>query len=122
MAIALGLVIGLLAGVCGGVFGIGGGIIIVPACVFFLGMEQKQAQGTALVSLLLPVGFLAFWNYWKSGALDTRMLWIGVAIAFGIFCGGFFGSKLALSMNEVVLRRSFATLMAVVAAFLFFKR
>ena len=59
--------IGLAAGVLSGLFGVGGGLIIVPALVFFIGMSQHEAQGTSLGLMLLPIGALAAWNYFKSG-------------------------------------------------------
>jgi uncharacterized membrane protein YfcA len=122
MAIALGLLIGLLAGVSSGFFGIGGGIIIIPALIYMLGMQQKQAQGTSLVALLLPVGGLAVWNYWKSGVIDKESWILGVCIAIGIFLGGWVGSKIAVNLDEVLLRRVFACFLVIVAAQLFFKK
>src|SRR3954454_1940916 len=103
MTLMLGLLIGVFAGISSGFFGIGGGIVIVPALIYLLGMGQKQAQGTSLIALLLPTGALAFWNYWKSGRLDEQSIWIGLMIAAGIFVGGLIGSKFALTMDELVL-------------------
>jgi uncharacterized membrane protein YfcA len=118
MQIVLALLIGLVSGVSGGLFGIGGGIIIVPACIYILNMGQKQAQGTSLMALLLPIGALAVWNYWKSNQIAVS---VGLWIAVGFLLGGFAGSKIALAMNEVVLRRVFAGFLVLVAAQLFFK-
>lgn len=115
----LAIVIGLVAGVLGGVFGIGGGILIVPALVFFLGFSQLKAQGTSLVALLAPVGILALIQYYKKGEADMK---IGLIIAAGFFLGAFFGSKLALNLNELVMRRSFAGFLVFVAIMLFFKK
>src|SRR5438270_11012376 len=86
------LLIGLLAGVLSGLIGVGGGIIIVPALVFFLDFTQKEAQGTSLGLLLLPIGILAVVNYYNKGLIDVKVVGI-MAIAFII--GGFFGSKIA---------------------------
>jgi uncharacterized membrane protein YfcA len=122
MSIALAILIGLFSGVAGGLFGIGGGIIIVPACIYLLAMGQKQAQGTSLVALLLPVGSLAVWNYWKSGKLDQNSIMLGLVIGAGFFVGGLFGSKITMMIDEVVLRRSFAVLLVLAAAQLFFKK
>jgi uncharacterized membrane protein YfcA len=122
MTIALGLLIGILAGVSSGFFGIGGGIIIVPACIYMFAMNQKQAQGTSLIALLLPTGALAFYNYWKSGRMDNQSITIGFAIAVGLFVGGFFGSKIALGLDETVLRRCFAGFLVLVALQLVFKK
>jgi uncharacterized protein len=98
-------VIGLAAGMLSGLVGVGGGIIIVPALIFFLGFTQLQAQGTSLGLLLLPVGILAVLNYYQKGYIDVKVVAI-MSIAFII--GGYFGSKLSLVLSQVALRRIFA--------------
>jgi uncharacterized protein len=98
-------IIGLLAGVLSGLIGVGGGIIIVPALVFFLGFTQKAAQGTSLGLLLLPIGILAVFNYYKQDLIDVKVVGI-MAVAF--LLGGFLGSKIALAISEAALRRIFA--------------
>ena len=97
--------IGLLAGILSGLIGVGGGIIIVPALVFFLGFTQKEAQGTSLGLLLLPIGILAVINYYNKGLIDVRVVFV-MAVAFII--GGFFGSKLALLISEAAIKKIFA--------------
>lgn len=97
--------IGLLAGILSGLIGVGGGIIVVPALVFFLGFTQKEAQGTSLGLLLLPIGILAVMNYYNKGLIDVRVVGI-MAVAF--LMGGFLGSKIALAISEEALRRIFA--------------
>ena len=97
--------IGLLAGMLSGMIGVGGGIIIVPALVFFLGFTQKEAQGTSLGLLLLPIGILAVMNYYNKGLIDVKVVGV-MALAFLI--GGFFGSKIALAISEEALKRIFA--------------
>src|SRR5215213_4365376 len=82
--------IGLFAGMLSGLVGVGGGIIVVPALIFFLGFTQQQAQGTSLGLLLLPVGILAVLNYYKQGHIDVRVVGV-MAIAFVL--GGWLGSK-----------------------------
>ena len=84
------VLVGLAAGILSGLVGVGGGIIIVPALVFFLGFSQHEAQGTSLGLLLLPVGILAVMNYYKQGHIDVRIVLI-MSAAF--VAGGFFGSK-----------------------------
>src|ERR1043165_6025265 len=84
------ITIGLLAGMLSGLIGVGGGIIIVPALVYFLGFSQKEAQGTSLGLLLLPIGILAVMNYYNSKLIDVKVVAI-MAIAFVV--GGFLGSK-----------------------------
>jgi len=102
------VLIGLAAGVLSGLVGVGGGIIIVPALVFFLGFSQFQAQGTSLGLLLLPVGILAVVNYYNQGHIDIKVVCI-MAIAFVV--GGWLGSKLALITPEIVVKRIFAILL-----------
>src|SRR5215213_7276593 len=106
--ILLLVVIGLVAGILSGLVGVGGGIIVVPALVFFLGFTQHQAQGTSLGLLLLPVGILAVLNYYHRGYIDIRVVGI-MAIAFVL--GGWLGSKMAVSIPELTVKRIFAVLL-----------
>lgn len=112
MVITLAL-IGLAAGVLSGLVGIGGGIVIVPALVFFLGYTQHQAQGTSLGILTFPVVLLAFLQYYSGtrgmGApIDWRVIGI-MAVAF--FIGGYFGSGLALKIDQKLLKKIFAIIL-----------
>ena len=100
--------IGLTAGILSGLVGVGGGIIIVPALVFFLGFSQQTAQGTSLGLLLLPVGIFAVFNYYNRGFIDLKVIAI-MCITFII--GGWLGSKLALSIPERTVKRLFAVLL-----------
>jgi uncharacterized membrane protein YfcA len=106
--IVLLVLIGLAAGILSGLVGVGGGIIVVPALVFFLGFSQQQAQGTSLGLLLLPVGILAVMNYYKQGHIDVRVIGI-MAISFII--GGWLGSKWAISLPEITVKRIFAVIL-----------
>lgn len=106
--IVLLVIIGLAAGILSGLVGVGGGIIVVPALVFFLNFNQQQAQGTSLGLLLLPVGILAVLNYYKQGHIDVLVVAI-MAVAFVI--GGWLGSKWALSLPEVTVKRIFAVIL-----------
>ena len=99
------VVIGLASGMLSGLVGVGGGIIIVPALVFFLGFSQHQAQGTSLGLLLLPVGILAVMNYYNKGYIDIKVVLI-MSVAF--VAGGWAGSKLSLALPEVTIKRIFA--------------
>lgn len=106
------LVIGLAAGVLAGMFGIGGGVLIVPALTYFARMPLINAVGTSLGALLLPVGALGAWSYYKQGHLDARAaLWV----ALGLFFGAFGGAKLAQSVSDVTLRKAFAVFLSFVA-------
>jgi len=102
------IIIGLAAGMLSGLVGVGGGIIVVPALVYFLGFSQHQAQGTSLGLLLLPVGILAVLNYYHRGYIDIRVVGI-MAVAFVL--GGWFGSKMAVSIPELTVKRIFAVLL-----------
>lgn len=106
------LLIGLAAGVLSGLFGIGGGIVIVPALLFFAKFQPQMATGTSLGALLLPVGALGAWQYWKAGNLDFRA---SLLIAAGLFFGAFFGARIAQALPAPVLKKSFAIFLVLVA-------
>ena len=106
------ILIGLGAGVLAGLFGIGGGVLIVPALVYVARMPQLTATGTSLGALLLPVGALGAWEYYRTGNLDLRAALI---IAIGLFFGAFFGAKLAHILTAVQLRRGFAVFLVLIA-------
>jgi uncharacterized membrane protein YfcA len=118
-ALVLGL-IGLIAGLLGGMLGIGGAIVIIPVLVIFLGYTQQTAQGTTLLMLSLPVGALAAWQYYQNGYVDVRAALI---LAAFFFVGGLFGSKIALRIPQEVLKKSFGLLLLGLALkMLFFDR
>lgn len=106
------VLVGLAAGFLSGLIGIGGGVIIVPALVFFVGFTQKQAQGTSLGILLLPVGILAVMQYYKQGYLNINYVLV-VSAAFVV--GGFLGSKLSLSLSDEKVKKIFAVVMMLIA-------
>lgn len=111
------IAIGLAAGLFSGMFGIGGGMIMVPALVFFLGMTQYGAQGTSLGVLVVPVAAVAAFNYHREGHLDMRYAAI-IAATFVI--GGYFGSKISLGISELMLKRIFGVVMLAMAIKLIF--
>lgn len=111
------IIIGIAAGMLGGMVGVGGGIIIVPALVFFLGFSQKMAQGTSLGILLLPVGLLGVIQYYKEGYVDIKVMLI---ISAGFFLGSLLGSKLALSLSQETVKKIFAILLLIVAVKMLF--
>jgi uncharacterized protein len=118
--IILLILIGLAAGFLSGLVGIGGGIIIVPALVLLLGFTQKQAQGTSLGIMLLPIGILAVMQYYKQGYINVNYVLI-VALAF--VAGGFLGSKLALSLSDERMKKVFALILFLISIkMLFFDR
>ena len=109
--------IGFAAGAFSGMFGIGGGLIMVPALVFFLAMSQHSAQGTSLGVLVIPVAAMAAFNYYREGQLNVKY---AVVIALSFVIGGYFGAKLSLGLNDLMLKRIFGVLMLVMAIRLIF--
>jgi uncharacterized membrane protein YfcA len=112
------LLIGLAAGLLAGVFGIGGGIIIVPALVLFAHLDPHRATGTSLAALLLPVGALGAWQYWRAGDVEVRA---ALLVALGLLAGAFFGARIGLSLSPRVMQRAFAVLLVAVAVHLWWK-
>ncbi len=106
------ILIGLGAGMLSGLVGVGGGLIIVPALVYFLGFSQHNAQGTSLGLILLPVGILGVLQYYKEGQVDVKVVWI---LAIGFLVGSYLGSKIALSLSQETVRKIFAVLMILIA-------
>ncbi len=111
------LLVGMLAGVLGGLVGIGGGIIIVPALVYFLGFSQLNAQGTSLALLVLPVGILGVIQYYKHGNVDFNVVLI---IAAGFVFGSLLGSKISLSLPPDIVKKIFAIFMILIASKMLF--
>lgn len=107
------VVIGLLAGFLSGLIGVGGGIIMVPMFLIFLGFTQHQAQGLSLAVLLPPVTFMAVYNYHQAGAIDWRFALIVSAV---FIIGGFIGSKVALSIDQQTLKKVFGGILLLIAA------
>jgi hypothetical protein len=116
--IILLMCIGLTAGVLSGLIGIGGGIIMVPL-LLLMGFTQTQAQGTSLAALLPPVTLLAVINYHKAGLIDWRFAII-ISIVFVV--GGYFGSKLAIQIDQKILKKVFALTLLLIGGFLFFEK
>jgi uncharacterized membrane protein YfcA len=106
------LAIGLVAGVLSGLFGIGGGILIIPALIFFAKFPTKLALGTSLGALLLPVGLLGAYTYYKAGNLDIRA---SLLIAMGLFFGAWGGARLAQGLPAATLQRMFAVFILIMA-------
>ena len=104
------IIVGLLAGFISGTLGVGGGIVIIPALVFILGMTQHQAQGTSLAMMLAPIGILAAMTYYKAGHINIRYALI-LMVAF--ILGGWFGSQFAVQLPALTLKRIFGALMLI---------
>ena len=106
------IVIGLLAGILSGTVGIGGGLLMIPMLIFFLGLSQHAAQGTSLAVMLPPIGILAVMNYYKAGFVEWKFALI-IAITFII--GGYFGAKFAVSVSPIVLKKIFGVVLLLAA-------
>lgn len=114
ITIILSLVlIGLLAGILSGLVGVGGGIIMVPMLVLLLGFSQHQAQGTSLTVLVVPVTALAVFNYYKEGYINWKYAAI-IAVFFVL--GSYFGSKLAVSIDQKMLKKIFGVVLILIAS------
>jgi uncharacterized protein len=113
------VLIGLMAGIFGGVFGVGGAIVMIPALVYFLGVDQHTAQGTSLAVMLPPIGLFAAYNYYKAGQVD---IWYAFIIAFSFMIGGYFGSKIALNLPENLMKKIFGFFLILVALKLIFSK
>ena len=112
MSQLLYVILGLVAGIFGGMFGIGGGIILIPALVYLFGLTQHQAQGTTLAILVPPIGLLAAWRYWQAGDVKLGM---AALVCLGFFIGGFFGAQLAQSVSDPLMRKLFGAFLFIVS-------
>ncbi len=110
-------IVGLAAGTLSGLLGIGGAVVIIPALVYIFGFSQKLAQGTTLLLMVPPIGLLAALQYYRAGDVDLKA---GAIIAILFFAGGFFGAKLAIVVDPVILRKIFAVCLAAISVKMFF--
>jgi len=117
MNLALLIALGLGAGVLAGMFGIGGGLVIVPGLVILLNLDPKTAAGTSLAALVLPTGLLGAYEYYRAGLVDIRAALI---VAAGLFFGAFFGARLIVGMDPLVAKRTYAVFLFAMGARLLF--
>ncbi len=120
MSSPLAVVLGVVTGLFAGMFGIGGGVVIIPVLVLLFHYSQHQATGISLTALLLPVGVLGVWEYYRSGFLGTAELRLGLWIALGIFIGTYGGAHLSVQLPARTLQKVFAVFLVVVALDLWF--
>ncbi len=109
--------LGLGAGVMGGMFGIGGGLIIVPALIILVGLDQKTATGTSLLAQLLPVAFLAVLEFWRRGEVDVPR---GLGIAAGLMFGTLIGANLTGLFPPATMKRAYGGFLIIVGAYFVF--
>ena len=119
MNIVLYIALGLVAGAFAGIFGIGGGLILIPALTFFLKMTQHQAQGTTLAILVPPIGILAAWRYYQNGHVNLP---IAGFICLGFLFGGLLGASLVQGISDPVLKKGFAVFLLLVSVNMFFSK
>ena len=106
------IITGIVSGILSGMVGIGGGIIIVPALIYFMNFSQFEAQGTSLALLLLPVGILSVIQYHKQGYIDYKIV---ILLAVGFVVGNYLGAKFALSLPQTTVKKIFAIFLLVLA-------
>jgi len=112
------IIIGLLAGILSGFMGVGGGVVMIPLMILFLGFNQHEAQGMSLAVLAVPVTFLAAYTYHSSGHPINWKFALIIAVFFVV--GGYLGSKVAISINQNVLKKIFAIVLVIAAVKMFF--
>ena len=113
------VILGLAAGIFSGIFGIGGGTILIPALVFLFGLTQHQAQGTTLAIMVPPIGLLAALRYYYSGNVKLNM---AAFICIGFFVGGLIGAQLIQNLPDLLLKRLFGIFLLFVSLRMIFTR
>lgn len=113
-AIAVTLLLGLTAGVLSGMFGIGGGLVIVPALVLGFGLDQKTATGTSLFALMWPVGLLGVLEYHRRGELRVGH---GLWIALGLFLGAYVGARITGLMSQAAMKRTYGVFLLIIGIY-----
>jgi uncharacterized protein len=114
-SVVLFVVIGLAAGLLSGVFGIGGGVVIVPALIYWAGFTQHRATGTSLAVLLPPIGLAAMWQYYRHDNVNVRAAMI---IAVAVFVGSWLGAVIANRVSGPYLRLAFGVFVVVLGMYL----
>lgn len=113
------ILIGIFLGLLGGMFGISGAVFLVPALIYFVGLDQYTATGTSIAFMLPPIGLFAAINYYKAGYINIKYAII-IAIAFMI--SSYFSSKFALTIPKETLRKIFSIMLIIIAIKMFFTK
>ena len=113
------IILGLVAGIFGGMLGLGGGIIIIPALIYIFGLTQLQAQGTNLAIMLPPIGLLAALRYYYNGNVKLGMVGF---VCLGFFIGGLIGAHIAQSLSNPILKKLFGILLFFVSMRMIFAK
>ncbi len=111
--------IGLVTGAFGGMYGIGGATILIPALILFAGFNEHQAIGTSLAVMLPPIGLFAAYNYFKAGQINFTY---AIILAVTFMISSYFTSKIALNVPENILRKTFSVLLVLIAIKMFFSK
>ncbi|MHA2610407.1 MAG: TSUP family transporter [bacterium JZ-2024 1] len=111
------ILLGIVAGGFSGLLGIGGGLLLVPALSILFHFSQHQAQGTSLAVLLLPLGILGVWEYYREGHIQIP---VALAIAAGFIVGAYFGAALATSISSLHLKKIFGAFLFLVSLYYIF--
>jgi uncharacterized membrane protein YfcA len=111
------VVLGIAAGIVSGLVGIGGGVLIVPALIFFFGMSQHMAQGTTVAMLVPPIGLMAAWVYYKQGYVDIPA---AALIALGFIAGSIGGARIAVTLPGPILQKVFGVMVVLIGLKLVF--
>ncbi|HVP39170.1 MAG TPA: sulfite exporter TauE/SafE family protein [Candidatus Saccharimonadales bacterium] len=114
--------LGALVGGAAGFFGVGGGIIAVPALVYLFGFSQKEAQGTSLMMMIPPLGLVAVYEYWRQQAIGPKDLGVAAMLVVGFLAGSLVTSSFIGKVSDPVLKKAFAVLLVFVAARMFFDK
>lgn len=113
------VILGVLAGILGGMFGIGGGTIMIPVLVYMFGLSQHQAQGTTLAVMVPPIGLLAAMRYYYSGNVKLGM---AAYICVGFFIGGLIGANFVQGFSEPLLKKMFGVYLLVISINMIFSK
>ncbi len=107
------LLVGIFTGAVSGMFGIGGGVFVIPAMVYIFGFSQKAATGTSLAMLLPPIGILAFLQFYKTGHVSVPA---AILLIAGFFAGSYLSAGYAVALPDLLLKRLFGGLLIVMGA------
>lgn len=117
MKIFLFILLGTVAGVWGGLVGLGGGVILIPALVYGFGFSQQMAQGTTIAFLVPPIGILAAYTYYQKGFVDVKA---AALMCIGFVIGSFFGAKWAVNLPTAVLQKIFGVFLLLISCKMLF--